>query len=69
MFDKLLKNFEDKAAQVRLTNSRTSPLYTHTKQERRSRNKTVVQRIIDDTTPPSDDLSTSMLLMSLVYVN
>ncbi|KAF9792853.1 P-loop containing nucleoside triphosphate hydrolase protein [Thelephora terrestris] len=41
MFDKLLKNFEDKAAQ-----------------ERRSRNKSTIQRIIEDTTPPSDDPST-----------
>ena len=31
---------------------------TSTKQERRSRNKPAVQRLIEDTTPPSDDPST-----------
>lgn len=62
VFDRLLKNFEDKAAQVRPTSNASPPfsLITLTKQERRSRNKPTVQRIIEDATPPSDDPSTSM---------
>lgn len=69
MFDKLLKNFEDKAAQVRLTFAENRRSYIHTKQDRRPRNKAAVQRILEDTTPPSDDLSTSTSLTPLLCFN
>jgi len=44
-------------------------LMNSTKQERRSRNKPTVQRVIEDTTPPSDDPSTGMPLICLICDN
>jgi signal recognition particle receptor subunit alpha len=65
VFDKLLKGLEDKAAQVCLSTFSIEVLL-RTTQDRKSRLRPSVRPAVEDSSPPSDDFSTSKFVQPRV---